>query len=235
MILHTDIEQNSVDWSILRSGKITASEADSLLTPLGKVREGDGVNTYLNQKLTEIWTGGPLVALQGVFDVEQGKILEERAKPAFTLHTGITTQQVAFIESDDHRSGCSPDAMIGNESGCEIKCPRIDTHVGYVLGGVLPKIYAAQVQFSMYVTGCKNWHFFSYCRALPPLHLVVARDDDFQESIEEALSAFVQRLDAGYEKLVKLNGAPPRRFTPTMPHLKPITTKLAEVPLTYLQ
>ncbi len=217
MIIHKDIEQNSVDWSILRSGKITASEADSLVSPLGKIRESEGVETYLNQKLCEIWTGGPLIALQGIFDMDQGKILEERAKPAFTVHTGIEIQNVAFIETNDHRCGCSPDAMIAEESGCEIKCPRIDTHVGYLRAGKLPKDYAAQVQFSMYVTGFKTWHFFSYNRAFPPLHLVIQRNEEFQESIWKALEAFLPKLDTAYEMLVALNGGPPRRFTKPAP------------------
>lgn len=212
MIVHTDIEQNSPDWCILRSGKITASEVDALVSPTGKVRDSEGVETYLNQKLCEIWTGGPLIALQGVFDMDQGKILEERAKPAFTLHTGLAINHVAFIETEDHRCGCSPDAMIGGGGAVEIKCPRMDTHIGYLRDGVLPKAYIAQVQFSMNVTGFEEWHFFSYNRALPPLHLVVKRDPKFQDAIFAALDAFIPKLDAAYEKLVELNGAPPRRF-----------------------
>ncbi len=217
MKIHTDIEQNSVDWQILRSGKITASEVDALISPTGKVRESDGVETYLNQKLCELWTGGPLLALQGIFDVDQGKLLEERAKPAFTVHTGIETHNVAFIETDDERAGCSPDAMIGKESGVEIKCPRMDTHVGYLRAGTLPKAYVAQVQFGMHVTGFARWHFFSYNRALPPLHLVVERDEKFQESIREALAQFIPRLDAGMAKLIELNGDLPQRLKPLTP------------------
>lgn len=222
MKLHTNIEQNSVDWQILRSGKITASEIDALISPTGKVRDSEGVETYLNQKLCEMWTGGPLLSLQGIFDVDQGKLLEERAKPAFTLHTGIETQNVAFIETDDGRAGCSPDRCIFSPtralaSGCEIKCPRMDTHVGYLRAGKLPKAYVAQVQFSMHVTGCARWHFFSYHRALPPLHLVVERDADFQEAIAEALEQFVPRLDEAMAKLVEMNGGLPRALKPYTP------------------
>lgn len=196
---------------ILRSGKITASEMDSLVSPTGKIRDGEGVITYLNQKLCERWLGGPLPALQGIFDMEQGKLLEERAKPAFTLHTGIETQNVAFVETDDGRVGCSPDAMIGDSCGVEIKCPRMDTHIGYLLAGTLPKQYVAQVQGSMYVTGFNQWHFFSFHRQFPPLHLIVDRDDKFQEALEEALQAFIPRLDAAMSRLESLNGGPPKR------------------------
>jgi len=217
--IHQNIEQGSVDWLLLRAGKITASEMDALVTPLGKVREGEGVTTYLNQKLCELWTGGPLLSLQGVFDVDQGRLLEERAKPAFTIHTGIEIQNVGFIETDDGRAGCSPDGF--GDVGVEIKCPRIDTHCGYLLAGKLPKQYVAQVQGSMFVTGFKQWHFFSYSRSFPPLHLVIERDDEFQEALQAATDAFVERLDAAYARLVDLNGGPPKRKP--LPHApKPI-------------
>lgn len=211
MIIHRDIEQNSVDWTILRSGKVTASEADALISPLGKVRDSEGVTTYLNQKLCERWTGGAVFSLQGPFDVEQGRILEERAKPAFTIHTGIEIENVAFIETDDHHAGCSPDALIGEVSGCEIKCGKMETAIGYLLAGKLPKIYAAQVQFSMFVTGFQSWHFFSYHRQLPPFHLIVECDDKFQAAIGEALDGFLPELDKAYARLCEINGGPPAR------------------------
>lgn len=232
MKIHTNIEQNSVDWTILRSGKITASELDSIISPLGKVRDSDGVETYVTQKLCEMWTGGPLVSLQGIFDVDQGRLLEERAKPAFTVHTGIEIQNVAFIETDDGRVGCSPDALIGSESGAEIKCPRLDTHVGYLLAGKLPKQYVAQVQGSMFVTGCATWHFFSYCRSMPPLHLVVERDEKFQEALKTAIEACIEKLDEAMAKLIEINGGGPPRLRPLtpmppkMPTLQRTTTPL---------
>lgn len=217
MKIHTDVEQGSADWLLLRSGKVTASEMDALISPLGKIRTGEGVTTYLNQKLCEVWTGGPLIALQGVFDVEQGIILEKRARPAFTFHTGIEVHQVSFIETDDGKAGCSPDALITDNaasiptSGVEIKCPRLDTHVGYLLSGELPKQYVSQVQGSLFVTGFATWHFFSYHRQLPPLHLVIERDEEYQEELQEAVDSFLERLAAAMQRLVEINGGPPPR------------------------
>lgn len=210
MKIHTDIEQGSLAWLELRAGKVTASEIDALVSPLGKVREGAGVQTYLNQKLAERWIGAPLPSVQGVFDLEQGQILEERAKPAFTIHTGIETRNVAFIEADGGRFGCSPDAM-AESSGVEIKCARIETHIGYLMANKLPAQYVGQVQFSMWVTGFQNWHFFSYHRKLPPLHLLIGRDEAYQDAISDALKSFLARFDEGWTRLVEINGGEPVR------------------------
>ena len=68
-----NVQQGSVDWSILRAGKVTASELDALVSPLGKVRTGEGPKTYLHKKVAEAWLGGPLPSLN-VWDLEQGKI-----------------------------------------------------------------------------------------------------------------------------------------------------------------
>jgi hypothetical protein len=211
MRAHTDVEQGSLQWMLLRCGKVTASEMDSLVTPLGKVKTGDGPRTYLFQKLAEAWTGQPLPQVQGVFDLEQGQILEEYAKPAFMVETGLDVRNVAFIETDDGRCGCSPDGMVGENWGVEIKCPRIDTHIRYLIDGKLPTDYIAQVQGSMFVTGAGKWMFYSFRRKMPPLILTVERDDDYQKAISEALETFTAAFDKGMARLEEINGGPPQR------------------------
>ncbi len=221
MKIHQNIEQGSLDWMLLRAGKVTASEMHALISPTGKIRDGDGVETYLNQKLVELWTGGPLPQLQGIFDVEQGLVLEERAKPAFTIHTGLEVSSAAFIEDASGRAGCSPDGLIWGNSGVEIKCPTMPKHVGYLRAGTLPKDYVAQVQGSMFVTGFDHWHFFVYGRQLPALHVVVERDERFQTALAVAVADFIAALDAGMKRLEELNGGPPPRRKVPVPQSAP--------------
>ena len=118
MKVHTEYEQGSLEWEIARAGKITASEADALITPLGKIRTGEGVKSYLCRKLAEKWTGLPLPKKEGIWDLTQGHFLEEYARPAFTLETGIEVSTCAFIEDDNGVLGCSPDGLISNDSHC---------------------------------------------------------------------------------------------------------------------
>lgn len=207
----------------MRSGKVTASGMDALVTPLGKVKEGDGPHTYLIEKVTEAWLGGPL-AEANTFDMTQGEILENDARPAFTVETNLEVEQVSFITGTDERVGCSPDGIIvGQQAGVEIKCPLVKTHVGYLLNGELPKKYIAQVQFSLYVTGFPKWYFYSYCRNMPNLIIEVNPDPKFQQSIDIAVTEFLERFDEAIEKLVKLNGGvrPPIRQQFQQPELKP--------------
>lgn len=202
--------QGSIDWQIARSGIPTASEMDAIVTPEFRARTGETPKTYLARKVAEAWTGGPIASLN-VFDVEQGRLLEEEAVPWFELEHETTVQRVGLITTDDGRVGCSPDGLIGDDGGIEIKCPTMPVHINYLLKGVLPPDYAAQVHGSMFVTGRKWWKFLSYCRRMPPLLLHIERDEAIQERLGEAIMKFLEQFDAAMARLTELNGGPPKR------------------------
>lgn len=202
--------QQSVEWMVARAGLPTASEFDNLVTPKFKVKTGQGVETYLHKKLAEAWIGGPIASLN-VFDVEQGRILEEEALPWYELAYDTTIKRVGLVTTDDGRAGCSPDGMFEDGTGIEIKCPAIHTHVGYLLDGTLPEDYGPQVHGSMFVTGAKRWTFLSYRRKLPALVLTIERDEKIQEAIAESVAGFLKRFDEAMAQLIEINGGPPQR------------------------
>lgn len=208
MTIH-DIEQGSVSWEVLRSQKITASEFDALVSPTGKVRVGDGVRSYLMKKLACLWLGGPLPSLN-FWDASQGAYLEERARPAFTIETGLEVRTVGFITGDNPQIGCSPDGLVGEDCGLELKAPHIETHLRYLLDGILPPDHVAQVQGSIFVTGFSSWYFCSFRRNFPLFVLKVERDDKFQAALKTATDEFLKNLDEAYARLVEMNGGPPK-------------------------
>lgn len=215
-----NVEQGSVEWMHLRAGIPTASEFDALITPLGEVRTGEGPKTYLAKKVAEAWQGGPLLEFN-VFDMEAGKVLEEEARPRFEADNNCDVISVGFITTDDGRIGCSPDGLIGDNCGLEIKCPKVETHVGYLLRGTLPKDYVAQVQGSMFVTGYKKWKFLSYRRRFPNLMLTIAPDDKIQKALKEALGAFKDNFDAAMKRMEEINGGPRPVFRRPAPPAEP--------------
>lgn len=206
--------QGSTDWAIARSGIPTASEFDNLVSPTGEVRKGKMPETYLAMKLAEWWLGGPIIQLNS-FDMSQGQILEDEAIPWYELEHNVAIERVGLITNNDGTIGCSPDGLLP-ESGIEIKCPAIHTHVGYLLAGRLPEAYIHQVQGCMFVTGRDEWRFVSYRRRMPALVLTVSRDPEYQGALEEALEMFLDKFERGKARLCELNGGPPKRhsFTP---------------------
>lgn len=212
-------EQGSLEWICARAGIPTASEFDSLLTPEFKLRTGEMPKSYLAKKVAEAWTGSPMPTFQSI-DMDFGKILEEEALPFYSFQTGQEIKRVGLCLTDDGKVGCSPDGLIGDDCGIEVKSPAMDTHVKYLLAGTLPKDYAPQVHGAMFVTGRPRWVFMSYRRHFPPLILTVERDEEIQEKIAEALDGFLAGMTIALAKLEEINGGPPKRASNS--HVHPI-------------
>lgn len=203
-----ECEQGSADWLIARSGIPTASELDRLVDTKFAPRTGETPKSYLAMKLAEAWQHGPILGANS-FAMEQGHFIEQDAFNFYQLTFGKRLKKVGFITTDDGRFGCSPDAIIeGEECGLEIKCPSPETHVKYLLKGVVPTDYAPQVHMSLYVTGWKQWEFLSFRRGYPPLRLLVHRDEDIIKKIQSALDYFTEAFDEAMKRLEQINGGP---------------------------
>jgi hypothetical protein len=167
------------------------------------VRTGDGPQTYLCKKVAEKLLNWSADQLQG-FAVDQGKILETIAIPWFEFTYDTKVKRVGFCLSDDGRTGCSPDGILPDDTGLEIKGPQPPAQVAYLLGGTIPDHYMPQVQFSLYVTGAPHWTFASYSNQLPALVDCVYPDPKAQAAIAEAVAAFSERFDAALAKINRL-------------------------------
>ena len=222
MKIHTDFGQKSDVWLWEKSGIVTASEADALFTPLFKIKDGDAVESLLNQKLAEWWLGRPLDSFS-TFAMDNGNILEDEAKPYYEISYGQEVRTVGLVTDETADSpatiGCSPDGLIGEDGGLEIKCPNSDTHVSYLRNGGVPKKYIVQIHFSLYVTGRAWWNFFSYRRKFPPVLVRVNRDDKIMATIADGVKSFMVQFEAGKKLLIEKNGGvrptpAPRPVTP---------------------
>ncbi len=198
-----DCEQNTLEWTRLHFGIVTASGLDNLLTPTFELRKGEMPATYVYKKVAEKLQGRPLIDLSASsFMLEQGMIIEEEARPWYALEYDKKVRQVGFITTDDGRFGCSPDGLIeGEDCGLEIKSPAAHTHVKYLVNGYLPKEYAAQVYGSMFVTGFARWIFVSYRRGFPALVLELTMNEMFRSRIAAAINQFHADFDCAMERI----------------------------------
>lgn len=212
MKIHTEFSQNSLEWLAARAGVCTASEFDEIMTPKFKAREGKMVESYLCRKIAEKWIG-PLPSFN-TLDMEFGKIKEEQAIPFYEGVFDEKVQQVALITDDTGSYGCSPDGLLGDDGGVEIKCPRAENHLKYLRAKELPDEYALQVHGCLYVTGRKFWKFVSFHPRFPIFVATIYRDEEKCQLIGDALTEFLKKLDEGFKELVKMNGGErPRIFT----------------------
>ncbi len=193
--------QGSGEWLQARLGLITASEADALVTPLGKVKVGEAPETYLIKKVCEKFLGYSSDDA-GSFAMTQGTIIESVAIPYFEFTTGLPVQRVGLCLADDGRSACSPDGLIGEDGGLEVKSPQPEKALRTILAGKVPLEHVIQVQFSLYVTQRAWWKYLSFSRQFAPLIIHVEPDPKIQDAIKEAVSIFGEKYDPIISKLI---------------------------------
>jgi hypothetical protein len=202
-----------MEWFMARCGIVTASEMSNLVTPLWNIKDGQAVDTYLYHKLAERWTGKPLFT-GGSFAMNQGSLREAASLDQYEFDNGVTIDRVGLVTTDDGKIGASPDGIIpAIKTGFEVKNPLRHTHISYLLDGVIPPEYLAQVHGGMLVTGYDAWNFVSACDGFPDLWIPVYRDEKVMVTMRKAIESFNERLDEAYAKLVKINGGEPERIS----------------------
>jgi len=204
MKFYPKVEQGTEEWLRLHLGRPTASGFKEFMTTDFEMRKGEMPKTYLYKRLAEELTGAPLPGFTSRA-VEQGLLMEDEAISWFELETGLTTSYMGFIVGDDDRCGCSPDSLVGEDSGLEIKCPNAETHLRYADAGVVPAEYIPQVHGSIYVSGRKSWNFMSYYRGLEPFRIEVKRDEAIMAKIADCLTKFYADYDAAKQRLKPKN------------------------------
>lgn len=189
-----DIEQGEPEWFECRKGLPTSSQF-SVVQASGR-GGGESITRakYLRTLAGEILTGEPAPAGYTNDHMARGHEQEDDARRLFSLITDLEPIQVGFVR--EGRAGCSPDSLIGDDAGLEIKCAIPSVQIERLQLGRLPPEHAAQVQGSLWVTGRKHWHFVSYCPRLPPLMIKVERDEAYIDRLAKAVEAFNTELDA---------------------------------------
>jgi len=189
-----NIEQGTAEWFDARKGIPTASRFSTVMAQ-GK-GGGDSVTRkkYLRELAGEIITGDPAPEGYSSAFMERGKELEDEARRMFAFMCDADPHQVGFIKNG--RAGCSPDSLVGEDSGLEIKVAIPAVQIERLQASRLPPEYVAQVQGSLWVTKRKTWDFMSYCPKLPPLILTVEPDEAYIAKLAKAVDAFNDELDA---------------------------------------
>ena len=193
MKIITNYEQRSPEWFAARLGLATGSKfSDVLAGGKGLTRKA-----YAVQLALEIVTGKQAETFtnQAMLD---GTEREPIARALYEAHTGNFVDEVGFCRHDSIECGVSPDGLIDEDGGLEIKCPKASTHAGYLAIPAEPSTYTAQIQGCMWVTGRSWWDFVSYHPDFPEnAQLIVRRikrDSDYIVKLEQAVKSFSKEV-----------------------------------------
>jgi hypothetical protein len=204
-----DVIQGTESWKAARVGRVTASRLCDVLSKLKSGGEAASRRNYKADLVVELLTGVPQDAGYVSADMQRGTELEPLARAAYEIHTGQLVEQVGFVfHPTIERSGCSPDGIIGEDGGLEIKVPRVATHIEWMLAGKIPAEHEAQILWSLACTGREWWDFCSYSLELPEnLQLFtrrMIRDDKRIAEMEKEVEKFLAEVDETLAALNKL-------------------------------
>lgn len=153
MIYYHNLQQSSDEWFDFKSGKLSASSA----TAIGA--NGAGLKTYAKVKAME-----KLGIQKKSFtsaDIERGNELEPVGIAAYELEYSVSVDLIGCVSNDKYTNVCiSPDGLIGNDGGCEIKAKNDEKHFSLILGET-KEIPFNQIQMSLLISERKWWDFIS--------------------------------------------------------------------------
>jgi len=161
LIIHT-MPQRSAEWFAVRLGKITGTSFQTMAN--GKAA---GIEKLCVRIANEIRLGVGEENGYTNANMQHGIDTELLAISAYETTVFKHVTQVGFVEIDEY-TGFSPDGLVGDDGGLEVKCPTRDTQTGYLIRGDAWKEYRWQVQGALWGSKRDWWDFVSYCPVLPP-------------------------------------------------------------------
>jgi len=175
--------QGSEEWFKARQLKMTASHAQAIAS------QGKGLESYVNELIADYLSTAEKEHYSNEH-TQRGNELEPEARTVYEMETSNFVEEVGFIEHNEY-SGCSPDGLIGDNGGLEIKCPSDKVYVNYLLIDKIPTDYMWQIQMNLLITGRKWWDYMIYNPNFEQDNVITRVEPD-----EEKL----KKLKAGLEK-----------------------------------
>ena len=205
LTVYDQLEQGSKEWLAARAGILTASTVGQVITAKTIKPALNGRSSGLCQTLIAERITGRVEPVYPNRAMTRGTLLEPEARRIYAAQTGQGVDEVGFarLDADTYTLGSSPDGLVGETGGIEIKSPSAKVHVATVLSGAIPDYNRAQVQAFLHVTSREWCDFISY---LPGEPLYIIRDypdPRWQNAIVSAAEQFeeaARRAVARYER-----------------------------------
>lgn len=189
-------EQRSPEWYKVREGKITASPISNILGSISNAKTKDAIQN-LAMKLAIESVHGMIEDNYINYDMQRGIDNEPSAFSILEDNLGrefVNVNKIGFVELSEH-IGASPDGIADNNRNVEIKCPSPENYFKYILRGVIPDKYYAQMQHQMMCSNTEATYFVNYCihRAKEYANIeVVQRDDVMIELIKSRCEMVIE-------------------------------------------
>lgn len=186
--------QGSDEWMQIRLGIVTASKFQDVISKGRGKAPSKMCRSYMIKKAAEILTGTFRDQYQG-YDMLRGIEQEPDARAEYEFRTGYSVDQIGFAKKGN--IGCSPDGLVGEFGGIEIKSAIPEVQIETVLANEIPSTHEPQIQGVIYVLDLDWLDFVSYSPLLNNNFLFIKRayrDDEFIDNLKKKLETFNKQL-----------------------------------------
>jgi len=211
------IEQNSKEWFDLRLGSIGGSSIPAVLAK-GKSGKPSKMRKDLMYTLAKEIITGKRDETYHSKDMDSGHEFEPKARALYEWERDVDVEQIAMIKSALPRVHVSPDGLVGEDGGIEIKKMKGKVFLEFLYTKTINTYHIYQCQDFLSVSG-RTWiDYIVYCpefddtnegvtipkkfRGIKPLKVNrLYRDEDMIRLIETEVMEFLRELDEMLERL----------------------------------
>lgn len=208
-------KQRTHEWFKLRAGRITASRIVDVLAKLQPNKDGtpnkkeaaDRI-TYRKEVRAERLTGSCEDHPVNKY-MEWGASEEDKARDFYEQHFEVMTHPVGFvIHPQFDFSGASPDSLVGEDGGLEIKCFKTTNHLEILETKQIPEDCLPQLYWNMECAEREFWDFMSFDSRIKneKMRAFVVRLYRDEKRIAE-IRTEVQRFHEEVERMIAALGA----------------------------
>jgi len=198
-------DQGTPEWYACRRGIPTASE---FATVMAKGRDGGASltrKTYMLKLAGERITGEPMDSYSNGH-MDRGKEWEAEARERYAFEREVEPEIVGFMRRGD--MGCSPDALVADDGGVEIKSKAAHLLIEALLRDDPPPEHKAQVQGALLITERDWWDLALFCRKMPLVLHRVLPDRAYIANLKGEIDRFNDELAALVERVQRYGAKP---------------------------
>lgn len=137
--------------------------------------------------------------------MQHGLDWEDQAKAEYEAESGnLVSPGGWFAHPTLEYAGATPDGLINHDGVLECKCPTTVTHLDWVMAGVVPEEYRAQMAFQILCTGRSFADFVSFDPRVKKKQLFIRRFEPTAEYLAEVQSTaeiFLREVDLMFDLL----------------------------------
>ena len=196
-----DFEQGSDEWFNARLGIPTASRFKDIITP-AKGDKSKSYKPYMYELIAEKLIKGKQESFKSEW-MERGNEIEPLARASYEFMHDTKVLEVGMMINEEGTIGASPDGLIGDIGGIEIKSPKPSTIVKYILDDRLPLEYKPQVMGNLWISGREWWDFLAFHPDMDFYEIRVYRDEEYIKKMAKHINDFVDEMQNSFEKIKK--------------------------------